>query len=234
MPTNLQIRRADERGHTQIDWLNSYHTFSFGEYYDADFMGFKTLRVINDDRITPAAGFGTHPHRDMEIITVVLEGALQHKDSMGTGSVIRPGDVQIMSAGTGVTHSEFNASKTEPCHFLQIWIIPESRGLMPAYQQKSFGEQWDNQLTVLASHDGRENSLNLHQDVVLLGAKLTGKSTRKYMLPPGRSVWVQVFEGAVDVNGTKLNAGDGAALSGAADLNFSTEQSGGFLLFDLA
>src|SRR5271169_1010012 len=210
----MKLRRADDRGHAQHGWLDSRHSFSFADYYDPAQMGFRALRVINEDRVQPGAGFGTHPHRDMEILSYVLEGGLAHKDSMGTGSTIRPGDVQRMSAGTGVTHSEYNASASEPVHFLQIWLLPERPGLAPGYEQKHFeapGRQ--GRLKLLASRAGTDGSLTIHQDVRLYGG-LLGKGQRAELaLAQGRHAWVQVARGTVTVNGETLRAGDGAAVS---------------------
>ena len=224
----LRIRKAGERGHFDHGWLNTYHTFSFADYHDPKFMGFRTLRVINEDRVAPGAGFGTHAHRDMEIISYVLEGALAHRDSIGTGSVIRPGEVQRMSAGSGVRHSEMNASETDSVHFLQIWILPERHGIAPGYEQKAFGTS--NELRLVASRDGRHGSLTIHQDVDLFTTALSG-SRVKYEFRPNRSGWLQVARGEVEANGHKLQAGDGAAIEDerAVEINGSGE----VLLFDL-
>src|SRR5512134_2786194 len=198
----IAIRRADERGTTDWGWLDSRHTFSFGEYYDAKHMGFRTLRVINDDRVKPGAGFGTHGHRDMEILSYVLEGALEHKDSSGGGGVIRPGEVQFMRAGTGVTHSEYNASKTEPVHFLQIWVVPETRGLEPTYGQQAFDrEAARRSFVLLASKDGRDGSLQVHQDVALSMTRLREGDERAHALGTGRHAWLHVARGTVALNG---------------------------------
>lgn len=231
----ITIRPAAERGRSQIDWLNSKHTFSFSDYYDPQHMGFRSLRVINDDRVAPASGFGTHPHRDMEIISYVLEGALEHKDSIGTGSVIRPGDVQRMSAGTGIAHSEWNHSKTEPVHFLQIWIVPQRTGLPPSYEQKTFREaEIQNQLRLVVSPDGRFGSVTIHQDAQLFLTKLgTGKQVT-YAVPPGRSAWLQVARGRVRLNDAKLTEGDGAAVTDENQLMLRGETDAEVLLFDLA
>ena len=232
----LTIRKAQDRGTSRFSWLNSKHTFSFGGYMDPQHMGFSDLRVINDDRVVPGAGFGTHGHRDMEIISYVLEGELGHRDSMGTGSVIRPGDVQRMTAGTGVTHSEMNASDTDPVHFLQIWILPEEKGLAPGYEQKHFApSQRENQWRLLGSRDGRDGSLTIHQDVSMYATTLDANKSLTYDLAEGRKVWVQVTRGAAKVNGETLAAGDGAAISDLSKLDFSTnEQATEILLFDLA
>ena len=232
----LTIRKAEERGTSRFSWLNSQHTFSFGGYRDPQHMGFSDLRVINDDRVVPGAGFGTHGHRDMEIISYVLEGELGHRDSMGTGSVIRPGDVQRMSAGTGITHSEMNASETNPVHFLQIWILPEEKGLEPSYEQKHFApEERQDQWRLLGSRDGRDGSITIHQDVSMYTATLSADQALTYDLAEGRKAWIQVTRGAAQVNGEMLHSGDGAAVSDLSQLDFSTEVEGTeILLFDLA
>ncbi|MDW8201740.1 MAG: pirin family protein, partial [Cyanobacteriota bacterium SKYGB_h_bin112] len=210
----ITIRSAHDRGVANFGWLDSRHTFSFGNYYDPNHMGFATLRVINEDKVAPGQGFDTHGHRDMEIISYVLAGRLEHKDSIGTGSVIRPGDVQRMSAGTGILHSEFNASQTEPVHFLQIWILPEQRGIQPGYEQKTFtDEEKQGQLRLVGSRDGRDGSITIHQDVNLYASLLTDRDTIVYPLPTGRVAWLQVVRGAVRLNGQLLSAGDGAAIS---------------------
>ncbi len=210
----ITIRPHDERGRTRFDWLDSSHTFSFGDYNDPAHMGFRTLRVINDDYVEPGRGFATHSHRDMEIVTLVLDGALEHKDSTGTSSIIRPGDVQRMSAGTGITHSEWNHSKSEEVHFLQIWVLPDTRGLKPGYEQKNLPEESRRgRLAVLASRDGRDGSVSLHQDVSLHWARLDPKQTVAHLLKPGRHAWVHVARGAARVNDRALVAGDGASAS---------------------
>jgi redox-sensitive bicupin YhaK (pirin superfamily) len=231
----ITVRPSRERGHAQHGWLDSRHTFSFADYHDPRHMGFRALRVINEDRVSPGQGFGTHPHRDMEIISYVLEGGLEHKDSLGTGSVIRPGDVQRMSAGTGVLHSEFNASSTAPVHFLQIWIVPEARGLSPSYEQKSFApEERANRLRLVAGRDGREGALTVHQDVSLYAGLLDAGTTLTHPLGPGRHAWVQVARGAVDLGGRPLAAGDGAALSDEPGLSLRATEPAELLVFDLA
>lgn len=231
----LTLRRSNDRGHAQHGWLDSRHTFSFADYHDPAHMGFRALRVINEDRVDPAMGFGTHPHRDMEILSYVLEGGLAHKDSLGTGSIIRPGDVQRMSAGTGVTHSEFNASSTEPVHFLQIWLLPEQRGLEPSYEQKHFAvDQRRGRLQLVASRDGREGSLTVHQDVAVYDALLSAKERAELSLGKGRHAWVQVARGSVKVNGETLVAGDGAALSAEPGLALEGLEEAEVLVFDLA
>jgi quercetin 2,3-dioxygenase len=227
-------RAAAERGYTDLGWLDSFHTFSFGDYNDPKQMGFRDLRVINEDWVRAGKGFGTHGHRDMEILTMVLSGGLEHKDSLGTGSVIRPGDVQRMTAGTGVTHSEYNHSKTEDVHFLQIWILPERGGLAPGYEQKAFPEsEHRGRLRLVASRDGREGSLTLHQDAALHVGRIDRGQTIVHPLAPGRHAWVQVAEGAVRLNGGRLEAGDGAAVSGETSLALSGEEAADLLVFDL-
>ena len=227
----ITIRRAGERGHFDHGWLDTYHTFSFADYHDEDFMGFRALRVINDDRVAPGRGFGTHGHRDMEIVTVVIEGALAHRDSMGTGSIIRPGEVQRMSAGTGVMHSERNASLEEPVHLLQIWILPERRGITPSYEQKLFPEdERHNHLRLVGSRDARDGSLTIHQEVALYSSILDG-GTVTHTFAPNRYGWLQVASGSVDVNGQKLEEGDGAAI--ADEQQVAITGSGEVLLFDL-
>ncbi len=231
----MMIRRpAAERGHAEHGWLDSHHTFSFADYYDPSHMGLSSLRVINDDRVAPGQGFGTHPHRDMEIVSYVLEGALEHKDSMGTGSIIRPGDVQRMSAGTGVRHSEFNASKTEPVHFLQIWIMPSKNGFPPSYEQKTFtAEDKQGRLRVVASPDGRDGSVTLHADVVLCVGVFDRGESSELGLAPGRRAWVHVASGEVRVNGEELREGDGAALSLESVVRVEGVSHGEVLVFDL-
>jgi quercetin 2,3-dioxygenase len=229
------VRPAEERGAADFGWLDSRHTFSFGHYHDPRHMGIGALRVINDDRVAPGGGFDTHPHRDMEIISYVLEGALEHKDSIGTGSVIRPGDVQRMTAGTGIAHSEFNHSRTEPVHFLQIWIIPEKKGLPPGYEQKAFPvEERRGKARLVASRDGRDGSLTVHQDVDLYTSVLEEGDEVSLALRPGRSAWVQVARGTVAVNGTSLKEGDGAAVLDVEGLRLTGETGGEVLVFDLA
>jgi hypothetical protein len=231
----IEVRAAAERGRTDWGWLDSRHTFSFGEYHDGKHMGFRTLRVINDDRVAPGGGFGAHAHRDMEILSYVLEGALAHKDSMGTGSVIRPGEIQMMRAGTGVTHSEYNESKTEGVHFLQIWIVPDQRGLPPAYGQRTVDvEAARRGFALLASSDGRDQSLRLHQDVSLWLALLEAGERRELPLAAGRQAWVHVARGSADVNGKTLGEGDGAAVSGADAVRLAGQGAGEVLVFDLA
>jgi redox-sensitive bicupin YhaK (pirin superfamily) len=232
----LTLRRADERGKANFGWLDSRHSFSFGHYHDPRHMGFGPLRVINEDRVAPGGGFPTHPHSDMEIISYVLDGALEHKDSLGTGSVIRPGDVQRMSAGSGIRHSEFNASETAPVHFLQIWIIPEKRGIAPSYEQKSFSEQEKRgKLRLVGSRDGRDGSVTIHQDVSLYAALLDEGDAVSHAIAEGRVGWVQVARGSVTVNGQSLRAGDGLATEEAGEIKITgAAKNADVLLFDMA
>ena len=230
----LAIRPADDRGLANLGWLNSRHTFSFGHYYDPQFMGFGPLRVINEDRVKPSQGFGTHGHSDMEIISYVLDGALEHRDSLGTGSIIRPGDVQRMTAGTGVRHSEYNASSTDPVHFLQIWIIPEKNGLEPSYEQKAFSDdEKRGQLRLVGSRDGRDGSVMIHQDVDLYASLLGANDSVSYELGEDRNGWVQVARGSVRLDDNELSAGDGVALEGARTLAFEGVGDAEILLFDM-
>ena len=230
----IQVRRSEERGHAEHGWLDSRHTFSFADYYDPDHMGYGPLRVINEDRVEPAAGFPTHGHRDMEIISYVLDGALEHKDSLGTGSVIRPGDVQRMSAGTGVRHSEFNASKTEPVHFLQIWIEPDARGIAPGYEQKRFeAADLTGRMRLIASPDGADGSVRIQQDARVYATKLGSGDGVSHRLAPGRRAYVQVARGEAVVNGQKLSAGDGAAIEAEAEIKFASPSTAEVLVFDL-
>jgi quercetin 2,3-dioxygenase len=227
----IELRHRHERGHFDHGWLDTYHTFSFDRYYDPQHMGFRALRVINEDRVAPGQGFGTHPHRDMEIITYILEGSLEHKDSMGTGSIIRPGEVQRMSAGTGVTHSEFNPSKSEPVHLLQIWIRPETKGITPSYEQKAFKrDELHGKFRLIAAREAQEGAVKIHQDVRLFATALDNE-TLQYNLSQGRYAWLQVARGSVELNGIKLDAGDGAAVAEIEALNLSGK--GEALLFDL-
>ena len=231
----ITLRRSEERGHADHGWLNTYHTFSFANYYDPAHMGFRALRVINEDRVAPGKGFGTHPHRDMEILSYVLEGALEHKDSMGNGSVMRPGDVQRMSAGTGVTHSEFNSSRSEPVHFLQIWIVPAEPGIKPGYEQKRFSdEDKRGALRLIASRDGREGSVTIHQDASVYAAVLGTGEAARHTLAPGRNAWIHVARGEVKLDAEVLRAGDGAAVTGEREIVVSGHGQGEVLLFDLA
>jgi redox-sensitive bicupin YhaK (pirin superfamily) len=231
----ITIRRATDRMRTQLGWLDSRHTFSFGEHHDPRFTGFRALRVINEDRVAPAKGFGTHSHRDMEILSYVLEGALRHQDSMGTGSIIKPGDLQRMSAGTGVLHSEQNASETDPVHFLQIWVQPARSRLQPSYEQRAFPpESRRGPLTLLASPDARDGSITIHQDVDVYSAVLSDGDHVSLPLRAGRHAWVQTVRGAVRVQGTVLAAGDGAAVTDESAIDVDAEIAAELLLFDLA
>lgn len=229
----LKIRKATDRGHANHGWLNAYHTFSFADYHDPQHMGFRSLRVINEDTIAPGGGFGTHPHRDMEIITYVLSGALEHKDSMGNGRIIRPGEFQYMAAGTGVLHSEFNPSSDESTHLLQIWILPDRRGHESSYAEKSFAEDTDAPLTLVASAEGRNSSIAINQDVDLWLARLRTGDTVTHSLGEGRHAWLQVAEGDVEVNGLAMKRGDGAAVSDETELRLIAGVSSQMLLFDL-
>jgi len=231
----IQVRAAEERGHTDWGWLDSRHSFSFGEYHDPEHMGFRALRVINDDRVKAGAGFGTHGHRDMEILSYVLEGALEHKDSSGGGGVIRPGEIQFMRAGTGVTHSEYNHSQTELVHFLQIWIVPDARGLKPGFDQRPFDREAASRgFVLLASQDGRETSVQVHQDVELWVTQLGAGESRELRLRPGRHAWLQVARGSVALNGQALDEGAGAAVSGEERLALVAQEPAEVLVFDLA
>jgi hypothetical protein len=232
----ITIRPSEARGKANFGWLDTNHTFSFGQYYDPKYMGFASLRVINEDIVNPGGGFATHGHRDMEIVTYVLQGALEHKDSLGNGSIIYPGDVQRMSAGTGIQHSEYNPSPDEPVHLLQIWILPETEGIPPSYEQKNFTPAArQGQLRLVGSCDGREGSVTIHQDVNLYAANLAAGESVSYALAPGRAAWLQVARGTVQINDRTLNAGDGAAISqepaiALQGIDADTE----LLLFDMA
>ena len=231
----ITLRKAQDRGHAQHGWLDSWHTFSFGDYYDSKHMGFRSLRVINEDRVAAGKGFPTHSHRDMEIVTYVLDGALEHRDSMGNGQVMKSGDVQRMTAGQGVSHSEFNASKTEPVHFLQIWIMPERRNLEAGYEQKNFPKpELQGKLRVVASRDGADGAVVVHQDVKLLAGRFAEGEQQKYTLAAGRHAWLHVARGNVRVNGHELTAGDALQASEEAALEISGVNDGEILLFDLA
>jgi len=231
----ITIRKAQERGHANHGWLDTYHTFSFANYYDPQNMGFRSLRVINEDYISPSAGFGTHGHRDMEIITYVLAGALEHKDSIGNGSVIYPGDVQRMSAGTGIMHSEFNHSQSEPVHLLQIWLLPNTQGDPPSYAQQNFGlAKEPGKLRLVAARDGREGALSIKQDADLYAAVLEKGDRISHTLEPQRHAWVQVARGAITLNGLPLNTSDGAAISQETDIVIEARENSEILLFDLA
>jgi hypothetical protein len=230
----IELRKAEERGRSNHGWLDSRHTFSFADYHDPRHMGFSVLRVINDDRVEPGAGFPTHGHRDMEIVSYVLDGALEHKDSLGTGSVIRPGEVQRMTAGTGVRHSEYNGSRTEPVHFLQIWILPRAQGLAPGYEQKRFEPaELAGRLRLVASPDGRDGSVTIHQDVQLYASRLGNGEHVSYSLAPGRRAYVHVARGAVTLNGMRLAAGDGAGIAEESAVTLAAQDSAEVLLFDL-
>ncbi len=230
----ITIRKADDRGHANHGWLDTYHTFSFGSYRHRDHMGFRSLRVMNEDFVQPGQGFGTHPHRDMEIVTYVLEGALEHKDSMGNGEVLRPGEFQRMSAGTGITHSEFNPSDREPVHLYQIWLLPEKKGIEPSYGQKQFPEQErQNQLRLVASPDAANGSLLIHQDARIYLSSLESETQLTHELLPSRHAWLQVLRGAVSLNGQTLNTSDGAAVSDETTLQIHAATPSEILLFDL-
>ena len=231
----ISIRKAEDRGASRISWLDSHHTFSFSDYYDPQHMGFRSLRVINDDRVAPAGGFGTHAHRDMEIITYVLEGEIAHKDSLGTGSVIRPGDVQKMSAGSGIRHSEFNNSQTEPVHFLQIWIIPDRNGVAPGYQQLNFSRESKlGKLLLVASNEKRDDIIHIQQDAKMYVTVLESADQRvEHSLAADRHAWVHVARGSAVVNGNVLKEGDGAAITEEPKVEISGSPSAEVLLFDL-
>jgi hypothetical protein len=231
----IDIRKSNDRGHANHGWLDTHFTFSFADYFDPKHVHFRTLRVMNDDRIAGGGGFPTHPHQDMEIVTYVLDGALEHRDSMGNGSVIRPGDVQYMSAGTGVAHSEFNASKTEPVHLYQIWMFPDKKGHKPAYGQKNFApDEKRGKLRLLASPDGRDGSVKIRQDNELYASILGEGETAKHQLRPDRHAYVQVARGSVTLNGKKLETGDGAAISAEKHVELTGVDEAEVLLFDLA
>jgi redox-sensitive bicupin YhaK (pirin superfamily) len=229
----MTLRKANERGHANHGWLDSHFTFSFADYHDPKHMGFRSLRVINDDIIHGGGGFGMHPHRDMEIITVVLSGALEHKDSMGNGSIIRPGQVQYMAAGTGVLHSEFNPSPSEPTHLLQIWILPDKKGAKPNYAEKSFAKAPTGKLNLIVSKAGRDGSIPINQDADLFVGKFNGGENVTHQLKPGRHAWLHVAEGELTVNGQKLSAGDAMALSDESELKLAAAKPAQVLLFDL-
>jgi redox-sensitive bicupin YhaK (pirin superfamily) len=230
----ITLRRAKERGHADHGWLDTWHTFSFADYYDPRFLGFRVLRVINEDVVAPGRGFPTHGHRDMEIITYVLQGALEHRDSMGNGSIIRPGDVQRMSAGTGVRHSEANPSATEPLHLLQIWLEPSARGIAPGYEQKAFTEaDKRGRLRLVASPDGAEGSVTIHQDARVYATMLGAGDQVVHPLAPGRHAWLHVARGALSLNGHRLSHGDGAAVSAEPTITLAADTEAEALLFDL-
>jgi redox-sensitive bicupin YhaK (pirin superfamily) len=231
----ITIRKSEDRGHFDLGWLDTYHTFSFDQYYDAAHMRFRSLRVINEDRVQPAHGFPTHSHRDMEIITYILSGALEHRDSMGNGSVIRPGDVQRMTAGTGVSHSEFNPSETEPVHLLQIWILPETNGLAPSYEEKHLSdEERRDRLRLIASQEGRDGSVTVHQDARLYATVLDAGKMLVHALAEDRYAWLQVARGTIRLNEMELAQGDGAAVRKENELRITAHDQAELLLFDLA
>lgn len=231
--TSFEIRRAGDRGHADHGWLQSNFSFSFAEYHDENHMGFENLRVINEDVVQPGTGFGTHPHRDMEIVTYILEGSLEHKDSMGNGSIIKPGDIQRMSAGTGITHSEFNPSDTEAVHLLQIWFLTAQKGITPSYEQKFFSaEDKQGKLKLIASQNAREDSITINQDVDIYASLLNGEETIEHILQPGRKAWLQVARGSLKLNGTDLGPGDGVALD-EPNIKLSNGSHAEILLFDM-
>ncbi len=231
----ITLRPASERFHTDAGWLDSRHTFSFGDHWDPRHAGFRSLLVLNDDRVVPAGGFGTHGHRDMEIVSWVLEGALEHKDSLGSGSVLRPGMVQRMSAGTGIRHSEFNPSRTEPLHFLQIWIVPEAKGLAPGYEEKTLDpSRLESRLHVVAARDAGPDAVSIRQDAAIRIGRLKKGDAITHPIPPGRHAWVHVATGGIDLNGHTLREGDGAAISGEKELRISAPSAAEVLVFDLA
>ncbi len=231
----IQVRQSAERGASRTDWLDSRHSFSFAGYHDPEQMGFRALRVINEDRIAPGAGFPPHPHRDMEIITYVLEGAVEHRDSLGNGSVIRPGEIQRMSAGRGIVHSELNSSRSEPLHLLQIWLLPGKRGLAPGYEQRPFDRaEACGRFVLLAGPEGGPQAVTIHQDATLLVAMLATGESAVHEIAPGRHAWVQIARGGVTLDGERLSAGDGAAISEQGALRIAASEPAEVLLFDLA
>lgn len=229
----INLRNSQDRGHFQSDWLDSYHSFSFDTYHDPAHMGFRTLRVINQDRVAAGSGFPLHPHRDMEILSFVLSGALKHQDSLGHEGVIRAGEVQRISAGSGISHSEFNPSETEEVHFLQIWILPETKGLAPNYEQRGFSGDNQDGLRLIASRDGHNGSVVIHQDVSIFSGQLSGGAEQEYLIQAGRHVWLQLIQGDLKVNGHQLAAGDGIALSDETRLQLQAAAQAHYLLFDL-
>jgi redox-sensitive bicupin YhaK (pirin superfamily) len=234
-PSMIRIRKSLDRGHADHGWLNTYHTFSFADYHDPAQMGFRSLRVINEDRVQAGMGFGAHGHRDMEIVTYVLEGALEHKDSLGNGSVLRPGEFQRISAGTGVQHSEFNPSAGEAVHFYQIWLLPKTKGIAPSYEQKFFAEEEKRgKLRLVASPDGAEDSLMIHQDAGIYLSTLAPSKSIAHAIAPGRNAWLQILRGSVSVNGTPLETSDGLAASDEPGLTIVARQTAEIMLFDLA
>jgi quercetin 2,3-dioxygenase len=231
----ISIRKSNERGHADHGWLNTYHTFSFASYYDPRWMGFRSLRVMNEDRVAVGQGFGTHSHKDMEIVSYVLEGALEHKDSLGNGEVLRPGEFQRITAGTGISHSEFNPSRDQPTHFYQIWLLPQRNGLAPSYEQKRFDDsELRNALRIVASPEGENGSLTIHQDARIFLAKLDAEKAIDFDLFPGRHAWLQVLRGAVTLNGTTMDTSDGAAISDEPKLAIRAAENAEIMLFDLA
>ena len=230
----ITIRRANDRGHADHGWLNSYHTFSFASYHDRNHTGFRSLRVINEDRVAAGQGFGTHAHADMEIVSYVLEGSLEHKDSMGNGEVLKPGEFQRISAGTGITHSEFNPSSTETSHFYQIWLFPKSKGIEPSYEQKRFEDsELRNISCLVASPDGRKGSLTIHQDASIFLSRLDNGATLNFELATGRYAWLQVLRGSVTINGVAMVTGDGAAIEKERKLDVLATSQAETMLFDL-
>jgi quercetin 2,3-dioxygenase len=231
----ITVRKAAQRGTTNIDWLDSRHSFSCGDYYDPEHMGFGPLRVINEDFVAPGMGFGMHPHRDMEIITYIVSGALEHKDSLGTGSVIRPGDVQRMTAGSGIRHSEFNPSRTDSVHLLQVWILPNQRNMTPSYEQITIpGGERQNRLRLVASPTGRDGSVTIHQNADVYASLLDAGKTVQHSLAPNRLAWLQVVRGSVELNGTRFAPGDGAAIDGETNFEIAAKDAAELLLFDMA
>ena len=231
----IKIRNHNERGHGDHGWLDSYHTFSFASYRDPQHMGFRSLRVMNEDRVAAGQGFGTHPHNNMEIVSYVLEGALEHKDSLGNGAVLRPGEFQRISAGTGITHSEFNPSESEPTHFYQIWLLPKSEGIQPSYEQKQFADsELNNKLRLVASPDGQNGSLTIHQDAKIYLSKLEQSKTLTLELDANRHAWLQVLRGHLSLNGNTMHTSDGAAISDEQQLNIEATTNTEIMLFDLA
>ena len=230
----VRIRKAEDRGPSNLGWLNSKHTFSFGHYYDPEHMGFASLRVLNDDSVIPGAGFGTHSHENMEIISYVLSGELAHRDSMGNGSIIRPGDVQRLSAGTGITHSEYNHSKTEKVHFLQIWFLPDERDVQPGYEQKVFSdEEKRGRFRLVASKTGRNNSVSLHRDMDMSVALINGDETATYTIAANRGLWIHIARGSVIMNGHNLKEGDGAAITDERELKLEKGNHAEVIVFDM-
>lgn len=230
----IEIRKAHDRGHADHGWLNTWHTFAFATYQDPQHISFRSLRVMNEDVIAPGKGFGTHPHRDMEIVTYVLEGALEHKDSMGNGEVLRPGEFQRMSAGTGITHSELNPSSTESVHLYQIWLYPNEKGISPSYEQKAFpDDELRNQLRLVAAQEPREGSLLIHQDTEIFLGKLDAGERVTHSIRAGRHAWLQVLRGSISLNGESLETSDGAAISDLNELEITAKQSAEIMLFDL-